>query len=53
MPRLIVAAQVKQLPVQPELQQTPSTQKPLTQSPSTAQAVPFATFATKAQAPQW
>ena len=52
-PRLFVAAQVLQLPVQAVLQQTPSTQKPLPQSPATAQAVPFASRGTQVPAAQW
>jgi hypothetical protein len=49
----LVAAQVWQLPLQAVSQQTPSTQKPLAQSPVTAQAVPFVSCGTQAPAAQW
>jgi len=51
-PRLFVAAQVWQLPVQAVLQQTPSTQKPLAQSPVTVHAVPLISCGTQAPAAQ-
>jgi hypothetical protein len=52
-PRLFVAPQVWQLPLQAVSQQTPSTQKPLAQSPVTAHAVPFVSCGTQAPAAQW
>jgi hypothetical protein len=52
-PRLFVAAQVWQLPVQAVLQQTPSTQKPLAQSAVAAQAVPLISCGTQTPAAQW
>ena len=51
-PTLPTAPQVWQVPVQAVLQQTPSTQKPLAQSPLAAQAVPFASWATQLPAEQ-
>jgi hypothetical protein len=51
-PRLFVAAQVWQVPVQAVSQQTPSTQWPLVQSPAPAQAVPFVSCGMQAPAEQ-
>jgi hypothetical protein len=52
-PRLSVAAQVWQVPPQALLQQTPSMQKPLVQSPAPPHAVPFASCGTQWPAAQW
>jgi hypothetical protein len=51
-PRLLVAAQVWQLPLHAVSQQTPSTQKPLAQSPVTTQAVPLVSCGAQAPAAQ-
>ena len=52
-PRLLGAAQVWQVPPHAVLQQTPSTQNPLMQSPPTAQAVPLFSCGTQWPAAQW
>jgi hypothetical protein len=51
-PTVPTAAQVWQVPPQALLQQTPSTQKPLPQSPAATHAVPFVSWGTHTPAEQ-
>jgi hypothetical protein len=52
-PRLLLLEQVWQVLLQAVLQQTPSTQKPLAQSPAPRHAVPFCSCGTQALPAQW